>query len=426
MAEGGRKPHYNAVRHPLQIADPCKIAGPYTRKAAGNAVARHFTRFTGFLLLAASMAALAGCGTAAGTPSASDGISAYSAAPVPGHPLAGRFGSSGTSLWLLSDSGLSTSDDGGLHWSAQALPDGVAAPAIADVSQVPNRRLWIAVPDDSGVHLYSRTAGASNWTSSLLVPTWPAEAGYTGPASGVAITAGPGSLVTVAATIPNGAENAFSSLFTSTDDGDTFVEHPASADSPANVVWKHVVFVSPQSGLVVGGTTGNTLLHTSDGGTTWLTVSATGVPATSSYYLGNPVIVGSDVEVPVISLPSNGGRATLSLLVSHDGGATFEGPTGPALDLGSIVNPAMASLGQATWVAPTTGGQVFETADGGRTWTTVTAAGLPNGVSIITLTGPTSATALIGLSGCPGFVPSCWTSAYVVATTDGGRTWSAA
>jgi len=388
-------------------------------------VVRHFTRFTGFLLLAAGVAALAGCGTAAGSPSALDGVSAYSAAPVPGHPLAGRFGSSGTSLWLLSDSGLSTSDDGGLHWSAQALPDGVTAPAIADVSQVPNRRLWIAVPDDSGVHLYSRAAGAANWTSSLLVPTWPAEAGYTGPASGVAITPGPGSLVTVAATIPNGTDNAFSSLFTSTDDGDIFVEHPASPDSPANVVWKHIAFVNPQSGLVVGGTTGNTLLHTSDGGTTWLTVSAAGVPATSSYYLGNPVIVGSDVEVPVISLPSNGGGATLSLLVSHDGGAAFEGPTGPALDLGSIVNPVMTSLGQATWVAPTTGGQVFETPDGGRTWTTVTAAGLPNGVSIITLTGPTSATALIGLSGCPGFVPSCWTRAYVVATTDGGRTWSA-
>jgi len=312
-----------------------------------------------------------------------------------------------------------------LHWSAQALPDGVTAPAIADVSQVPNRRLWIAVPDDSGVHLYSRAAGASNWTSSLLVPTWPAEAGSPGPASGVAITPGPGNLVIVAATIPNGTENVFSSLFTSTDDGDTFVEHAASLDSPANVVWEHVAFVNPQSGLVVGGTTGNTLLHTSDGGTTWFTVSLPGVPAASSYYLGNPVIVGSDVVVPLINLPSNGRGATLSLLISHDGGTTFEGPTGPALDLGTNVNPAMASLGQATWVAPNTGGQVFETADGGRTWTTVTAAGLPSGVSIMTLTSLTSATALIGLSGCPGFVPSCWTSAYVVATTDGGRTWSA-
>jgi hypothetical protein len=46
-------------------------------------------------------------------------------------------------------------------------------------------------------------------------------------------------------------------------------------------------------------------------------------------------------------------------------------------------------------------------------------------VTIVSLTGPSSATALIGIVGCPGFVPNCWTSAYVVATTDGGRTWSA-
>jgi photosystem II stability/assembly factor-like uncharacterized protein len=85
----------------------------------------------------------------------------------------------------------------------------------------------------------------------------------------------------------------------------------------------------------------------------------------------------------------------------------------------------MASVGLVTWVAPNIGGKVFETADGGRTWTTITAPGLPTGVEVMTLTGPASATALIGLSGCPGFVPDCWTSAYVVATTDGGRTWRA-
>lgn len=382
-------------------------------------------RFRGLLLIAAGAAALAGCGTWPGSPSAPEGISGYSAPPIPGHALAGRFGSSGTSLWMLSGSGLSTSDDGGLHWSAQVLPDGVTAPAIADVAQVPNRRLWIAVPDDSGVHLYSLAAGASSWTSSLLVPTWPAGAESAGPAGAVVITPGPGRLVTVAASVPNGTDSTFSSLFTSTDDGVAFVEHPASTNSPANVVWQHIAFVSPQSGLVVGGTAATTLLHSSDGGTTWSVVSAKGVPATASYYLGNPVVVGTDVEVPTISLSSQGAGGTLSLLLSHDGGLTFDGPTGPALELGSAVNPAMASRGQVTWVVPSAGGRVFETADGGHIWTSVTATGLPSGVSIVALTGPMSATALIGLYGCTGFVPSCWAHAYVVATTNGGRTWSA-
>lgn len=386
---------------------------------------KNFTRSGKLMLLVASVTALAGCGTTAVSPSTPGSATPYSVAPVPGHALAGRFGASGTSLWLISESGLSISDDGGLHWSTEALPDGVGAASIADVSEISNRRLWVAVPDETGVHLYNRAAGAATWNSTYLVPTWPAEAGSPGPASSVAITPGPGNLVTVVVSVPNGADGAFSSLFTSADDGETFAEHPASQDSPANVVWKHVTFVNPQSGLVVGGSTEDSLLHTADGGATWVAVPATGAPATNSFYLGEPVIVGSDLEVPLISLPSNGSDAGLLLLVSHDGGATFAGPTGPALDLSSAVNPAMASVGLVTWVAPNIGGKVFETADGGRTWTTITAPGLPTGVEVMTLTGPASATALIGLSGCPGFVPDCWTSAYVVATTDGGRTWRA-
>jgi photosystem II stability/assembly factor-like uncharacterized protein len=115
----------------------------------------------------------------------------------------------------------------------------------------------------------------------------------------------------------------------------------------------------------------------------------------------------------------------LSLLTSHDGGLTFDGPTGSALDLGTAVNPALAYRGDVIWAVPSAGGRIFESGDRGRTWTSASPAGLPSGVTIVSLTGPSSATALIGIVGCPGFVPNCWTSAYVVATTDAGRTWSA-
>ncbi len=394
-------------------------------KGSKDAVVGTSMRYRGLVFLAAGAMTVTGCRMSPVSPSAPEGISGYSAPPIPGHALAGRFGSSGTSLWLLSASGLSTSDDGGLHWSAQTLPNNVTASAIADVAQVPSRGLWIAVPDNSGVHLYRLAGGASSWTSSLLVPTWPAGAAFAGPAGAVAITPGPGSLVTVAATIPNGTDGAFSSLFTSTDDGVTFVEHAALLDSPANVAWKHVMFVSAQSGLVVVGTDSATLLHSSDGGATWSPVSLKGLPAATRYYLGNPVIAGSDVELPVIGLPSGGVGASLSLLTSHDDGLTFDGPTGSALDLGTAVNPALAYRGEVIWAVPSAGGQIFETGDRGRTWTSVNPAGLPPGVTIVSLTGPSSATALIGIVGCPGFVPNCWTSAYVVATMDGGRTWSA-
>ena len=281
---------------------------------------------------------------------------------------------------------------------------------------------WIAVPHDTEIHLYSQTEGASAWSDSILIPTWPTGAGA-GPAGSVLIRPGPGSLVVVAASIPNGTDGAFSSLFSSTDDGRTFVEHPAVAGSPANVVWNQALFVNSESGFVVGGTTGNTLLQTSDGGATWATVSVT-IALAGHYYLGAPIFVEPDVDVPLVNLPSDGSGATLSLLVGHPGAAAIDAVAGTPLDLGTAVNPVVASLGKTVWVAPTVGGTVYETTDGGRTWATVRAKGLPSGVSIVTLTGTTSASAVIGLVGCMGFVPDCWTSAYLVATTDAGKTWT--
>jgi len=267
---------------------------------------------------------------------------------------------------------------------------------------------------------------AAAWSSTLLVPAWPAEAAGSGPPSSVVITAGPGALVTVAATItPNGA-GSYSTVFISTDDGDTFVQHPAAPGSLANAVWAHAAFVTAQSGMAVTGESADQLISTSDAGASWSKSSTASLPAAGSYFFGVPVIAGSDIELPLVGLvtgPNGKAGATFSLLVSHDGGATFAGPLGSTLTLDTYARPATDSLGQATWVAPYDGGTVYETTDEGRTWTPVPATGLPSGVSNIDLTGPASATALIGLSGCPGFEKDCWTRSYVVVTSDGGRTW---
>jgi photosystem II stability/assembly factor-like uncharacterized protein len=109
------------------------------------------------------------------------------------------------------------------------------------------------------------------------------------------------------------------------------------------------------------------------------------------------------------------------LLVSHDGGATFD-PMGVPIPSGGNAS-AVAALGSITWVS-TGGGIIQETTDGGQTWTAVTAAGLPINVSSLDLTGPTSATAVVVDSGCAGFKTDCWYRNYLVATTDGGRTWT--
>jgi photosystem II stability/assembly factor-like uncharacterized protein len=109
-------------------------------------------------------------------------------------------------------------------------------------------------------------------------------------------------------------------------------------------------------------------------------------------------------------------------LVSHDGGASFN-PQGVGIPAAANPIGAVGSLGQNIWVS-TGGGPLQETTDGGRTWTSVMQSGLPVNVSVLDLTSPTSATAVAIDSGCAGFKTNCWYRNYLVATTDGGRTWS--
>lgn len=342
--------------------------------------------------------------------------------------LSGLLGFAGTSAWLLSATGLSTSDDGGQTWSVQQLPDGAGSSSVAAIASAPGRRTWLAVPVEGGIELYSKTSTAATWSSALLVPTWPAEAAGSGPPSSVVITPGPGNLVAVATTITANGAGSYSTLFISTDGGDTFVQHTAAPGSLANTVWTHAAFVTAQSGMVVAGGSADQLIFTSDAGNTWSKSSTASLPAAGSYFFGVPVITGSDIELPLTALvtgPNGKAGANFSLLVSHDGGATFEGPLGPTLTLDTYGRPATDTLGQVTWVAPYDGGRAYETTDEGRTWTTVAATGLPRGVWSIDLTGLASATALIGLIGCPGFQTNCWSNSYLLVTTDGGRTWSA-
>jgi photosystem II stability/assembly factor-like uncharacterized protein len=376
-------------------------------------------------LACVALTALAGCGPAASTP----GTASAEAIPPSAHLLSGSFGFSGASSWLLSTAGLSTSDDGGRTWTVRQLPDGAGAASVAAVASAPGRRIWLAVPGTDSIELYSMPLAGSVWSNALLVPTWPAEAAGGGPPNSMVIAPGPGALVAVAATITPNGTGSYSTVFVSTDDGDTFVQHPGPAGSLASAVWTDAAFVTAQSGMVVTGGSPAQLIFTADAGASWSKSSTASLPPAGSYFFGVPVIAGSDIELPLIGLATGtGGKsgATFSLLVSHDGGATFEGPLGSTLALDTYGRPATGSLGGATWVAPYDGGRVYETADEGRTWTAVAASGLPLGVSSIDLTGPASATALIGLAGCPGFQEDCWTRSYVVVTSDGGRTWSPA
>ncbi len=356
---------------------------------------------------------------------------APSATPSPSTrgPLAGDLpGSvtlSGSSAWMLLDSGVSLSNDGGRTWTTVALPSGVASSKVAAVATAPGRPLWLAVGSGVGYRLYRKPNAGDAWSSVLLAPSW-GSLGYPGGyADMVRLTPGPGSLVTVAETMSGGMDSAITSLFVSNDDGKSFVQHPPPSGGDPNTYtyWGSVTFTTPESGLVIAGpsTYPHYFLHTSDGGTTWSEATVTGLPAAPNYTPDTPLLVGSDIVVPVSICGADCGTNTFSMLVSHDGGATFN-PMGVPIPSGENSYPAVAALGPVIWVAA--GDAIEETIDGGKTWTDVAATSLPINVTAFDLTGPTSATAIVVDSGCAGFKTDCWYRNYLVATTDGGRTWT--
>jgi hypothetical protein len=385
-------------------------------------------------------ATASGSPTTTWNPSASSSPSAsvYPTAPPSSHHiLPGPVHFSGSWAWLLSDAGVSVSEDGGRTWSDWGLPNGVMASSVMTVAAAPGRGVWLADPDGQGVRLYRKPAQAAAWSSAPLMPDWTAQDGVYPEQNieHVILTPGPAGLVTVSETVGFGTTAAAETLFVSTDNGKTFAHRRPTGDGCVECYWLSVTFVTPKSGVVVSGDSTKyvNVLHTSDGGTTWSLASVAGLPPVADYELGAAFMVGSDIEITVNVFTADANTLpTLSFLISRDGGATFK-PAGVAVVSGDAWGP-LDSLGQVTWVVGVGAGvgdgtTLYETANGGLTWTAVSVIGLPEtqgfgGLTSIHLTSPTSATAEI-LEGNCGFVaPGCWERWYLLETTDGGRTWT--
>lgn len=343
--------------------------------------------------------------------------------PLPGDlPAPVTF--SGSSAWMLLDSGVSLSNDGGRTWTTVAFPSGVASSKVAAVATAPGRPLWLAVGSGGGYRLYRQPNTGSAWSSVLLTPSWGSLPGANGPADMVKVTPGPGSVVSVAETMSGGMTSAVTSLFVSSDDGKSFVQHPPRSGSGATTMyWASITFSSAARALLINGpdTYPHDFFYTTDGGATWSVSTVTGLPEAPNYQPDPPLLMGSDILVPVTICGADCGTTTYLLLVSHDGGATLN-PMGAPIPSGGNAYRAVATLGSTVWVV--VGDAFVESSDGGKTWTAVSATGLPVGAVSIALTGPNSATVVIGESGCNGFKTDCWSSRYLVATTDGGRTWT--
>jgi hypothetical protein len=378
-------------------------------------------------LALAVLAVVAGCSTAGASPQASQ----PDATGNPVQAFTAPVSFSGPLAWRAAGNGLALSPDSGRNWLSVPLPAGVTQSSIGAVSWAPNGLLWLAVPGQSGDVLLYRTAISSSgvaassavatWSRVSLTPTGPALADVVGLPPTVVIAGGPAEFVAVTVSYAWSPSSAATWLFTSEDDGVTFVEHPSPLAGGISTTWNSLVFADWKSGVVVAGMASAKLYHTSDGGSSWSEVVTPGLPGPTSRSFGSPILSGAQLLLPV-TLFTDEGKASLQLLVSHDGGATFD-TSGATVALGASSSAAADSVGGVSWAITNAGDILYVSSDAGRSWASVRTKGLPAGVVSLGLVNPMKATAEVQEGGCTGKKTACWSDWLLYATTDGGKTW---
>ena len=330
--------------------------------------------------------------------------------------------------WSTPADGLAVSPDGGHTWRPAPLPNGVSANRIAAVTTVPGRATWLAAEDAAqGISLFTATGAdpativAADWIGHKLEPVSVDGLDISGLQPDVKITPGPGRLLTVTATYMWSRSTGATWLFTSMDDGVTFVEHPAPARGGIYGAWNSLAFRDDKNGLVVAGMASANLFRTNDAGASWSELPMKMLAAPIARSFGTLMTSGSAILVPV-TLFDDAAGTSFEVLVTEDSGATFS--AGKRVQIGNSSSVATDTAMGTTWAITNAGDFAFISADKGGTWTSVQTGGLPSGVVALAVTGPNAATAEVQEGGCANFKANCWQRWVLYSTADGGRTWN--
>lgn len=219
-------------------------------------------------------------------------------------------------------------------------------------------------------------------------------------------------------------------LFFSANDGDSFSQmpQPNRALPYLGLRWWSAVFTSAKDGVAVVGATRNYLLYTKDGGRTWARAALGRIPVGQDVVIGTPLTPGKSLELPVFTAPhSSTGPESVSLLVSHNDGASFTGPlTRPVVVIGATVpGPVPVAIYDNTIWVTSPESRAFRSSGNDSTWTSMA---LPfQGTDAVGISSPAVATIIAG----GGFhcatskrQPKCSRQAIEVWRTNNyGETW---
>ena len=330
----------------------------------------------------------------------------------------------GPLVWRRTANALTMAPAGSQRFSTVALPAGVSATSVASITGSPSGTLWLAQPTAAAVNLFRSSTAGRSWAKTTLNPRWGADIVGAIP-NDVSVDASDGGIVTVVAAYRQTRSESVPRLFISTDGGASFTQAGPPRMSDMNSSWWSRVFLTARQGVVVSGPGIDQLNYTSDGGSTWHP-STLGLPASSRRVLGPLQGQGSDIAVlAAVAQPDGSEKATV--LVSHDGGASFTGTVAAPVTTEAEFEPTpvpAASFGTTWWLVPPTGGELLASRDNGRSWETLRTASLPQNVTAVTMSSAAAGTANVNTSSCAQGKTQCTTQEYLLTTTDGGATWT--
>jgi photosystem II stability/assembly factor-like uncharacterized protein len=367
------------------------------------------------------------------------------------YPPAQKIGTAGGALaWVATGNALEISSNAGQTWRAVTPPTlhGVTASIdITAVDAIGTNDLWVAIYDVPGLVLLpndgsNRGAGIEHSTDGGLSWTFIAL-------PGCLQSCGPISLSMVDAqngfAVAGGLQGQRALVFSTHDGGMTWTQIATmpslgGVDVGGPLEGSQLLFTSDLDGWAVPGPSGSTsserqapggvIYRTTDGGLSWSVAS--GLPAALQYTL--PKFFGPQDAVTLATEGTQGDRDP-AVFATQDGGTTWTRYRLPAF-VGAHFQPGsfatrFAAVGLLNWKVDT-GSKLYETTDGGKTWTSSTPrpkVGLGD-VEGIDFSSPSLGMAIEQN-------PVCFTKAAVgvasyecypvlTLTSDGGRQWTPA
>lgn len=320
--------------------------------------------------------------------------------------------SSNGSGWALTTKGLEITSNGGASFALVSTP--VPVTRIGDVAVGGSSIVLAGWKDFAPWVQYSSDNGAT-WTAAPL----PTGSGNVG---GVRLVTENGTVVGMLVTDITSSNFSAGEWYATSDGGRTWRYYAAPSGGT----------VSSSNGKLwlVGGPQSNLLYKSTDAGSSWSKVSLPQAMIADGAALTVPGALSNGDVVLVAVTPSSNSGSSLGLVVylSDDQGATwnlkastsYPGLIGPGVSATSVISSDVVWIG-------TPGGKprLFRYAKSGRLTATNGVGLYQEGlVSEVSALSGSSAWATVQNGACPSGKSSCMEVGSLLATSDGGQTWS--